>query len=360
MLVWSDNQIPKFSEGYGYTPDRLWDFIGSSGLPIRRSKPTDWSQIGKLQMPEDMAALQGLGIGYMEKDSCTGEIVINHSVPEAFVKSNIYSVGYTFWETNRLPEDWIRQCNRMDEVWTCSKAMQEVFINSGVKRDVHEFKLGVDPEIYYPRLRTPHSTFTFLSIGSPSSRKNSQMAIDAFLKLFEGNDNFKLIYKSNGEPDGRIFRGEEMHGLRHPQIQVIDDEVSHEKLGEIYDMADCLIYPTSGEGWGNIPFQGIGKGLPTICTNVLACTEFAEMSVPLDFTWSTWRMFGRYQDAGQWAKPTFDDLCDKMLYVVNAYEEVALKTYNNALYINENMTWEKVSQPYIKRSWEILEEVRAR
>jgi len=184
------------------------------------------------------------------------------------------------------------------------------------------------------------------------------MAIDAFLNLYEGNDNYRLIYKSNGEPDGRIFRGSEIHSLRHPQIEVIDDEVSHEKLGEIYDMADCLIYPTSGEGWGNIPFQAIAKGIPTICTNALACTEFADMSVPLDFNWSTWKMSGRYENCGLWAEPIFDDLCDKMIHVTNNYEQIAQHTYNSALYINENMTWEKVSQPYIKRAWEILEEVK--
>lgn len=358
MLVWSDNQIPKFSEGYGYTPDRLWDFIGSSGLPIRRSKPTDWTEIGMIQMPPEMAMLEGLGIGYMEKDDCTQEIVINHSVPDGFVKSQRYSVGFTFWETNRLPRYWVDLCNDMDEIWTCSTAMQKVFIESGVHRPVHEFKLGVDPNIYSPKLRTPHSTFTFLSMGSPSSRKNSQMAIDAFLKLYEGYDNYRLIYKSNGEPDGRIFRGSEMQSLRHPQIEVIDDEVSHEELGKIYDMADCLIYPTSGEGWGNIPFQAIAKGIPTICTNVLACTEFADMSVPLDFNWSTWKMTGRYEGCGQWAEPIFDDLCDKMIHVTNNYGQIAQHTYDSALYINENMTWEKVSQPYIKRAWEILEEVK--
>lgn len=358
MLVWSDNQIPKFSEGYGYTPDRLWDFIGTSGLPIRRSKPTNWDEIGKIQVPPEIAEMQGIGFGYMEKDDCSGEVVINHSVPEGFVKSRIYSVGFTFWETNKLPDHWVKLCNQMDEIWTCGTEMKKVFVNSGVQRPVHEFKLGVDPNIYFPKLRTPHSTFTFLSIGSPSSRKNSQMAVDAFLRMFEGNDDYRLIYKSNGEPDGRIYRNGEIGALKHPQIEVIDDEVSHEELGRIFDMADCVIYPTSGEGWGNLPFQAIGKGIPTICTDVLACKDFAHLSVPLNFRWGTWRMFGRYENCGEWAEPEFDDLCDKMLYVAENYSTVAQRTYEGALYINENMTWEKVSQPYIKRAWEILEEVK--
>jgi hypothetical protein len=35
-----------------------------------------------------------------------------------------------------------------------------------------------------------------MSIGSPSTRKNSQITVNAFLKLFEGRDNVRLIYKT--------------------------------------------------------------------------------------------------------------------------------------------------------------------
>lgn len=356
MLVWSDNQLPKSSEGYGYVPYSLFPYLEKSGLPIRHSFPTNWGEVGQLQLPQDIAALNGLGIGYMEKDDCINEIIINHSTPGSFIQSRVYSIGFTYWETNRLPSSWVTDCNRMDEVWTCSKAMKEVFINSGVRKPVYAFELGVDPDIFYPKLRTPHAPFTFLSIGSPSSRKNSQMAIDAFLRMYDGNSDYRLIYKTNGEPDGRIYRDGMMYPLKHRQIEVIDDEVSHERLGEIYDMADCLIYPTSGEGWGMIPFQAIAKGIPTICTDALGSTEYAKMSVPLNFKWEAWRMSGVYSDAGEWAVPDFYDLCDKMHYVASNYREVANKTYESALYINENMTWEKVSKKYINRMKTILEE----
>lgn len=152
--------------------------------------------------------------------------------------------------------------------------------------------------------------------------------------------------------------GGTMGPIQHSQIEVIDYDVSHEELGAIYDKADCLLYPTSGEGWGLIPFQAIAKGIPTICTNALACTEFADMSVPLDFVWSNKNMFGIYSGAGEWAEPNFDDLCDKMLYVANNYEEVSDKTYQGAEYINQNMTWEKISQKYIDRMKLILVQVK--
>lgn len=346
MIVWSSNNLAKFSEGYGYTADCLYKFIGSSGLPIRTSKPSMPDEIGRIQ--------SGIGLGYFQKNDYVNEIVINHSVPDVFCKSLKYSVGYTYWESNHLPDNWVRDCNRMDEVWTCSEFMRHVFVKSGVTKPVYEFKLGVDPDLYFPIKRTPHNQFTFISIGSPATRKNSQMAVDAFLKVFGNNENYRLIYKSNGPPDARTSTGNMVGPLNHPRITVIDDEYSHVDFAKLYDQADCLLYPTRGEGWGNIPFQGIAKGIPTICTNATACTEYASMSVPLDFSWDSQSMFGLYSGAGQWAKPNFDDLCDKMVFVADNYEAISKKTYDSALLINKNMTWEKVSQKYIDRMKTIL------
>lgn len=351
MIVWSENQASRASTGYGYAPEALYSQISKSSLPIRRNKP---------RPPDELEGLfNAVPLGYFPSSIRTDEIIINVSLPELFSKSDRYSIGFTFWETNKLPERWIDDCNRMDEIWTCSAFMKDVFINSGVKVPVYNFKLGVDPSLYFPIKRQRRRQFTFLSIGSPSLRKNSQMAVDAFLKLFGNDDNYRLIYKSNGPADARMdFNG--MKGpINHHNIIVIDNEVSHEKLAAIYDEADCLLYPTSGEGWGIIPFQGIAKGIPTICTDATACEEFAKMSVPLDYEWSDWKMSGIYSDAGQWAKPNFDDLCDKMLHVVNNYDQVAEKTYESAKFINANMTWEKVAKEYIDQLWKILNLLKA-
>jgi hypothetical protein len=346
MIVWSDNQAASVSVGYGYVPDNLYGQISKSDLPIRKNNSTAPSEIQTL--------LDGFSFGYMTTRESYDEIVINHSMPEFFIESSIYSIGLTYWETNKLPDSWVVDCNRMDEVWTTSRFMRDVFINSGVTVPVYAFNLGVNPDIFFPVKRHPHTPFTFLSIGSPSTRKNSQTAVDAFIKVFGGKEGYRLIYKSNGPPDARSISNGMKDRLSHPQIEVIDWEVSTEDLGRIYDCADCLLYPTSGEGWGLIPFQSIAKGIPTICTNATACEEFADMSIPLDYEWSNEKMSGIYEGAGLWAKPNFDDLCDKMLYVVNNYEEVSNKTFVSAQYIHENMTWEKVSKDYVDRLWQIL------
>lgn len=350
MILWTANGCARFGEGYGDAFNKIVSNAMKHSPDIIASDTTQ---------PEELKNLVN-GIGYFVLDGNvdSADIIVNNSVPEAYVKNKNYSVGFSYWETNRLKDDWVRDMNKMDEIWTTSQSMVDIFIESGVKVPVYKFKLGINPDLFFPVKRSIKSKFTFLCIGSPSTRKNSQVSVDAFLKLFDGNDNYQMIYKSNGPADARMYKNGVFSKLEHPQIKVIDYLVSEQELADIYDLCDCVLYPTSGEGWGLLPFQGIAKGIPTICTNATACTEYASMSVPLDFKWSNYNMNGIYDGAGMWAEPNFDDLCDKMLYVVNNYEEVSNKTFDSAQYIHENMTWEKVSKEYVDRLCQILKDTR--
>jgi glycosyltransferase involved in cell wall biosynthesis len=354
-IQWTTAIVPNKSEGYsdaaGYLKNNLKkDF---SIIEHNATSPVeeDSAEVGKL-------ASMGIGIFY-EKSEKDVDIYIHNTLPILFNKKNGYNVCFTYWETSRIPYQWLDVLNSADEVWTTSRWAREVFINSGVQIPVYDFKLGINDQIYtlpdMPR-KLAREPFTFLCIGSPSTRKNSQIAVNAFLKLFGHDERFKLIYKSNGPPDARIYNDTlemKMMLSEHPRIEVIDWQVSESDLASIYKRSDCVLYPTSGEGWGLLPVQGIALGIPTICTNATACTEFAHLSVPLGFKWGSKNMTGIYEGCGEWAEPDFDDLCDKMLYVVNNYDEVALNTFDGAKYVHKNFTWEKVSIEYKERLCQI-------
>ena len=353
MIFWNSGGAARSGEGYGDSSLNIISNLIKHGVPVSEYL---------VDVPEEIEKMD-FGIDYMSVNTNTDSpIVINNCLPEGYVYGSKYSIGFTYWETTALKKDWVDQMNRMDEIWTTSEFMKNVFINSGVHKPVYAFSLGVDPELYSPSEKRSHKPFTFLSMGGPSTRKNSQMAVDAFLHLFSRDENYKLIYKSNGPPDARLHKGTTnqsvIHG--HPRIEVIDWKLSESLLSALYDEADCLLYPTSGEGWGLIPFQAIAKGIPTICTNATACEEYAEMSVPLDYKWSNINMTGIYNNAGEWAEPSFDDLCDKMLYVVKNYDDVSNKTLKGAKHINKNMTWEKVTKEYAERLWQILNDTRVK
>lgn len=351
-IFWNGTSISQErNEGYKTSEDEIYKRLISKGLDITRE---DFS-------PSTIQNLSQNGIGLLYEtddfNKAKGNLLINNRLPSNYSKCNGFNIGFSYWETSKMPSEWVDRMNEMDEIWTTSLWAKNVFIESGVKVPVFDFKLGVDDKLFFPQLRQRRNRpFTFLSIGSPSSRKNSQLTVDAFVKLFGKDDNYKLIYKSFDAPDARLYneRGEPSSISNHPTIEIIDQDVPIEELSRIYDMADCVVYPTSGEGWGMLPFQGIAKGIPTICTNATACTEYASMSVPLDFKWGTKKMSGIYNDCGEWAEPNFDDLCDKMLYVVNNYDEVAKKTYDNAASNFKKMTWDYAAEGYYNRLCQIL------
>ena len=135
-------------------------------------------------------------------------------------------------------------------------------------------------------------------------------------------------------------------------IEVIDYYLNDKELADLFGKSHCMVYPTRGEGWGMAPFQAIATGLPTICTNRTACSEFAHLSVPLDADMTSENQFGIYEN-GLWANPKIDDVCDRMLYVINNYDSVLEKTKNGSNYIYNNYSWDSVVLSYQQRLMEL-------
>lgn len=355
-ITWNGTSLAQErNEGYKVAEEEIYHRLVSMGLNMTRD----------VLIPKNIQSFvnDGISLGYTSdyNENIKSKILINNRLPIDYSKSDGYNIGFSYWETNLLPQDWVARMNQMDEIWTTSTWAKNVFTESGVTVPVYSFNLGVAPYFSPKRRDIKSNNFTFMSIGSPSTRKNSQLAVDAFLNLFDGQDNVRLLYKTMDSPDARIRRGGEIFPISsHPQIEIVDQDLPIEDLAKLYDQADCLVYPTSGEGWGMLPFQAIAKGIPTICTNATACTEYADMSVPLDFTWGTRNLNGIYSNAGTWAEPNFDDLCDKMLYVYNNYEKVAEYTYNNASEKYENMKWDVVAKDYYNRLCQILKNLELR
>ena len=353
-IIWNGTSVSQErNEGYKVAEDEIHGRLVGKGMDIERT----------CLIPSDIQDLSLLGIEYQSSASINieADVFINNRLPLDYTVSNKYNIGFSYWETSKLPSDWVSRMNQMDEIWTTSLWAKNVFEESGVTVPVFNFRLGVN-KLFSPKRRFASfvdNKFTFLCIGSPSTRKNTQMTVDAFIKIFSGDESIRLLYKSIDAPDARWYKSGEMLAIeKHPQIDVIDKDVSMEELSNIYDLCDCVVYPTSGEGWGMLPYQGIAKGIPTICTNATACTEYAELSVPLEFEDSSINMNGIYSDCGTWAKPKFDDLCAKMLYVYNNYDVVSDYTFNNAVLNEQTMSWDSAAEGYYERLCQISKELK--
>lgn len=346
-IFWTDssNNEKISNQGYIVAANNIIDQINKNGLAISRANITHDNDFAHLGLGHDI-------VPALDK----ADIIVSNTLPDVYKYSAAYNVGFSYWETTRIPSSWVKQMNKMDEIWTTSQFVKDVFINSGVSVPVHNFKLGINEKVFKQIDPVIKDKFVFIHDGSPSLRKNAQTAVDAFLKLFSGNRDFHLIVKSIGPPTARIKVGGSIISslYNNPQVTVVDDTITDDEVFELYSKANCMVYPTSGEGWGMMPFQSIAMGIPTICTDFSACSDFAKLSYPLDYTLSSLNMPGIYSNAGEWATPDFDDLCDKMLYIVNNYEEAKLKTKAGSDHIQNNMKWSDIGKDYYDRLCQIL------
>lgn len=336
------------ADGYSYASMNISSRLQDLGLVDREDISLNGKEIVKT------VSITPTGEISFIRDPYNSDIIINNCLPSDYSFDGKYVIGFTYWETTVLPDSWIEQMNKCDEIWTASSWARDVFISSGVNKPVYAFNLGVDTEIFKYKERHASVPFTFIHVGSPSTRKNTQLAVDAFISLFGSSENYRLIIKSNGPPDARKFvNGVNLGGLYTTgNIKIIDSYLTDEQLADLFWQSHCMVYPTRGEGWGMAPFQSIATGLPTICTNRTACEEFAHLSVPLEADLGKANQFGIYE-VGEWADPKLDDVCDRMLYVINNYDAVLEKTKHGSNYIHNHYSWSDIVEDYALRLKEI-------
>lgn len=266
---------------------------------------------------------------------------INFCQPVYYQHNNDYVVGYTPWESTVVPSSWLYNMSLCDEIWTTSNFVKDVFSNYNVNNNIYVIHHGVSPEFTILD-REITDKFNFLHVGGESLRKNSQMVVDAFLDLFDGNKNYRLILKYNNKSNAKVrINNELVDASKHPQIVCLEHSLNTQDLIELYHKSHCMIYPTKGEGFGMIPFEAIATGMPTIVTNATGTADFAEMSFALNAEMAEAKEQSEYYgvDTGLWAYPSYDHLLELMRQVVDDYDAAKRKTIQSAKIIHDSWRW---------------------
>lgn len=297
-----------------------------------------------------ITALQGkrVGVFWNSQDISTH---INFCQPYYYQLSSPYTIGYTPWESTEVPSGWRDNMKMCDEIWTTSNFVKEVFSTYLSSNEIFVLHHGVSEEFSIID-REVTKTFNFLHVGGDSFRKNSQMVVDAFLELFDGMLDYKLILKYSSKSNA--FYKQDFSTLpaeEHPQILGIPGDFDINDLIKLYHKCHCLVYPTKGEGFGMIPFESIATGMPTICTNLTGCADFADFSVPLQADWveatGNNTLYGT--DTGLWASPDYAHLLTLMKYVADSYEDVKKQTIQSAKIIHDTWSWDSIADKMISR-----------
>jgi glycosyltransferase involved in cell wall biosynthesis len=250
------------------------------------------------------------------------------------------------FETTRIPDIWVQQCNKMDAILVPCQWNKEVFENSGVKVPVRVATPALG-ETYYDKTQHPTvprviKEFCFYSIFQWTERKAPLKLIEAYWKEFSGNKDVRLVLKayrrdySSAEFDlikKELIKLKIKLKLDHyPQIVPIFRKLSSQEITNLHLNNDCFVLPHRAEGWGLPHMEAMAFGRPVIATGFSGNMDF--MTKHNSFLVKNYKMvpvgnmewIGPWYDEAtmQWADPDMDELMAKMRYVYE-HQEDALK-----------------------------------
>jgi GT2 family glycosyltransferase len=269
-----------------------------------------------------------------------------------------YRIGFTMLETDRIPAEWVRQANLMDEVWVPSSFNARMFRESGVKRPIHVIPLGVDPDHFNPRIVQYPLTgvYAFLSIFEWGERKMPELLLKAFNDEFRCDERVVLICKTLNVDAGVDVHAQIAALGLHPlggRIHLsLNQLVPTYQLGALYRSANCFVISTRGEGWGMPMIEAMACGLPVIATDWSAHCDFmnAENAYPLPID----RLVPAeakcpYYAGANWAEPSYGHLRRLMRHVFEHQAEARAKGEKASRDVLENWTWDHAAQKIVNR-----------
>jgi len=269
-------------------------------------------------------------------------VQLNFAQPEHFkMHRDQYQIGYTPWESTKIPDRWRIMLEACDEVWTTSEWCANVFEDNGFK-NTKIYPHGIE-DIWTPKKRQDDGVIKFLHIGEPAPRKAGQMVVDVFTELFGNDPRYSLTIKAYHSSTTRIYDNyldKNILGLPHKlfnNINLITDEISNEELVRLYHDHDVLVYPSYGEGFGFIPLQALATGMPTICTYEWA--DYKKFLGPLglrsEYIDSPWS----FPHEGKVLEPNRKHLVELMIDVSQNFNAYSGYYYAQANKVHKENNW---------------------
>ena len=264
----------------------------------------------------------------------------------------------TMFEADRIPDQWVQVCNEcFDHLLIPSDWCISVFTESGVTTPMHKLPLfATDFKIYRPE--TKPFVFGHQNALVEGAQKGWDLVIRAFLTLYKGNPDVKLLLKAR-EHDWANDRWYYEELRKIPNIELIVGDFSYTELQEkFFSRVNCFVYPSRGEGWGLPPLEAMAHGIPTILTDAHSHTEFSKYGIPIGVQGGSFSFYaGRVKEAGTgyWVEPRFDELVKQMMAVHKNYQHFKVEAVAKVPLLQKKFSGEK----FVKNLKQIMGEICA-
>ncbi|MCU1245741.1 MAG: glycosyl transferase, family 2 [Acidobacteria bacterium] len=270
-----------------------------------------------------------------------------------------YKIGFTMLEVDRIPREWVRQANAMDELWTPTWFGRQAMLASGVTRPVYVIPLGVDGQHFHPRIKRVENhggDFVFLANFEWTDRKAPELLLRTFNAAFRRTEPAVLVCKvMNRDPAVdvpnriRALELDENGGRIH---LIHNRDLPHYQLAALYRSSDCFVSPSRGEGWGMTLIEAMACALPVIATDWGGHTALLaeDDSYPLRIRGLVPAVSScPYYDGFSWADPDPEHLAQLMRHVYENRGEAALRGVRAAARVRSTLSWKQTARAIVER-----------
>lgn len=227
-------------------------------------------------------------------DTSDISIIIQHTTPneQSDVPDNIFDVRYFAWETDKVPDEWVKSLNTADLIMVpCEDnliACRVAGVLPPVVKIEHAFDINRYSKKHVPfDMPGLENHMKFLAICQVSKKKGIDALLLSYLSEFTSDDNVILILKvyygpNDNDGDKNSFL-EQINQIKaalrlsmdkYPRIYVVHSVTNEEAINRLYATSDCYVLPSRGEGFGIPHFDALGFGLPAIGLDSGGTIEF--------------------------------------------------------------------------------------
>ena len=236
-------------------------------------------------------------------------------------------IACCLWETESIPNHWIKPCNLVHEIWTASdfsaQAFKKKVRNIPVKVVPLPLRMPSDTSLNREHFGLPNSVIilNIADLGSGFNRKNIVGAIEAFRKISNKVENATMVLKLSGTK--RFLKEkEEIDQLIFdlPNIVVIDKFLSVDEMQGLINLSDIVVSLHRSEGFGLLMAEAMWHGKAILATPWSANMTFLPKNCACYVEYKLVEINDSqniYKDKGVWAEPDINDAAMKLLKLVN-------------------------------------------
>jgi glycosyltransferase involved in cell wall biosynthesis len=232
------------------------------------------------------------------------------------------------WELESFPADWNHLFSTLDEIWVCSKFVQQavaqqatvpvftipypISVPQGIKAQRSEFGIPNNRPV----------VLSAFDVASYPERKNPWGCIDAFTKVLDHPSRPVLVLKiGSGNVQPEIKRGLQDR-LDKTDLILIDEQLSRDGIWRLLDCCDVFLSLHRSEGFGLLLAEAMALGKPVVATGYSGNMDFmnSSNSFPVRYDMQTLQCdIGPYKQGNRWADPDAEHAAMHLQQVLDLY-----------------------------------------